>query len=138
MLVCHEPSVVPRVLECGHVVCEGCLKSWDNATNPLPLGVVVTAATPQHHTNRKCPLCRYLLVGPGYKCYNLRALVKNMLAKISNQTPLDKKADDDLLAVEYDQDSNERRALIDLRIKYLRQVEQGEFAAQQVLLLFVI
>lgn len=39
------------------------------------------------------------------------------------------------MKVEYEVDSNERKALIDLRIKYLKQVEMGEFAAQQFALL---
>lgn len=120
--VCRDITVVPRILECGHMVCEPCLGSWDAAQNPLPLGVVVTAATPQHHTNRKCPLCRALLVGPGYKCFSLRILVKELLCKKDDKE-------------EYDSDSNERRGLIDLRLKYLKQVQMGNFGAQQFALL---
>lgn len=116
--ICHEVSSVPRIIECGHNVCEPCLKAWDTSCNPSSSSSLENS--PQLYTNRKCPICRHPLVGPGYKCFGLRG-ISTMMLKSSLE--------------EYDADTNQQKVLIDMRIKYLKQVEMGEFAAQQLALL---
>ena len=99
--VCHEHSKIPKILECGHGICESCCERMDSivsegaavvaaaeaaqaAADQAPPGASQAAARAAraaaqamaqgHSVQRKCPMCRANLLGPPYPCLQGKSL----------------------------------------------------------------